>query len=653
MKQKPLAIMSLIFLIILDIAMADNFFPIYVRNRPANTVIELEINYSVDSACSNILFSDVENVAIDNKGTGFMLSNITTITTTPSFICEYQDNALVAVHIWNDKWLVGNEIIFNDVVIDNFEAGEIGINGTLTVDNYFYQNGNDINKTIDDKLTGNTWIPVINFTQFGTVEDGNISLIQNYDEQAFNITEVVPNAITYFFNTSSNASSEINLIRIRYKFTGSDSLTISLQETDGSWESYMILEEASDFIWNSAPISDISEHLIDNKIVGRIEHTGTAKLSHKLSIDQIVISSGFTPAPPFITPSIHTDGSNSPIADIDFGGNTLYNVKVNMSDDLEMKENSILEAINLENTRDIISTGGSDTEWQIKDGATLIYEIAPQVDNDVDINVPVGDYYLNTDIIFGMTTPKYKWSARSLVALALQPITAGLFSFDMFPNSAGNSAFFTLWKNATPASVTNGDFVQFKNDYANRESRIISNRLGGGLLQALGIRVGSTESMKFKTDNTIRAIPTYSKLITSGGIKPLVSNSSGDWGVEPSSEEYKENIRAAENTSKIYDLEVVNFNMIGSDETRTGLTAEQTAEINPEWVTYKTEVIKECINDTNWAEEGIIECNVIDIITTNQSETVKYSEIFNSMLQEIQNLRNVLCEYHPEDDLCK
>ena len=42
----------------LDIAMAGNLFPIYVRNRQANSIIELEINYTVDRACSNVLLSD-------------------------------------------------------------------------------------------------------------------------------------------------------------------------------------------------------------------------------------------------------------------------------------------------------------------------------------------------------------------------------------------------------------------------------------------------------------------------------------------------------------------------------------------------------------------------------------------------------------------
>ena len=108
-------------LIMLIIAVADNLFPIYVRNRPANTIIELEINYTTDNLCSNVLLSDVQNILIDNKGVGFMLSNITTLTTTPSYICEYQDNVLTAVHQWNTRHLLGNEIILNDIIISNLQ----------------------------------------------------------------------------------------------------------------------------------------------------------------------------------------------------------------------------------------------------------------------------------------------------------------------------------------------------------------------------------------------------------------------------------------------------------------------------------------------------------------------------------------------------
>lgn len=146
MNHKLLAIMSLIILIILNIAMADNLFPIYIRNRPSNSIIELKINYTTDRACSDVLFSDSQNVVIDNKGVGFMLSNITALTTTPSFICEYQDNVLTAVHQWNDRWLVGNEIIFNDVIIDNNNDNTLNIDGDINIHSNTFK-GNTLNIT--------------------------------------------------------------------------------------------------------------------------------------------------------------------------------------------------------------------------------------------------------------------------------------------------------------------------------------------------------------------------------------------------------------------------------------------------------------------------------------------------------------------------
>lgn len=187
-------------------------------------------------------------------------------------------------------------------------------------------NETELNKTIDAKLTGKTWVPVVNYTQYGTVQDGNITYIQIYpDNQAFNITEVVPNAILYYFNTTNNVSLEVNKMEIRYKFTGSDTLTLSLQKTDLSWESYILIEQSVDFIWKSAVIKDALDHIIEGKLVGKIEHTGTAKLAHKLSIDQITASSSFAPSPPAVIPAIHTDGSNSPIANIDWDDNSIYN----------------------------------------------------------------------------------------------------------------------------------------------------------------------------------------------------------------------------------------------------------------------------------------------------------------------------------------
>ncbi len=133
MKNKILIIALIIFLLALSIVIADNLFPVYVRNRPPNTNIELELNYTTDILCSNVLLSDVQNIPIDNKGVGFMLSNITTLSTTPSFICEYQDDVLTAIHQWNTRNFVGKEIVFNDIIIDNNDAGILNVNGSVAL----------------------------------------------------------------------------------------------------------------------------------------------------------------------------------------------------------------------------------------------------------------------------------------------------------------------------------------------------------------------------------------------------------------------------------------------------------------------------------------------------------------------------------------
>ncbi len=137
-NKKVYAILSICLLLMINIVVADNVFPVYVRNRPANTNIELQLNYTRDILCLNVLLSDTQTIAIDNKGVGFMASDISSLGTTPDYICEYQDDILVKVHKWNDVTLVGTSLIFENVSINNTENGKIAISGNLEVDNNIY-----------------------------------------------------------------------------------------------------------------------------------------------------------------------------------------------------------------------------------------------------------------------------------------------------------------------------------------------------------------------------------------------------------------------------------------------------------------------------------------------------------------------------------
>jgi len=132
MKKKILAIIVLCFLIILDtIVIADNLMPIYLRNREQNTILNFTFNVTTNRNCDDVLLTFNRRLPTDNKGTAFALINITNLTTTPSFLCEYEENVLKAVHNWNRKTFVGDELIFNSTTIDNLESNVLNINSDI------------------------------------------------------------------------------------------------------------------------------------------------------------------------------------------------------------------------------------------------------------------------------------------------------------------------------------------------------------------------------------------------------------------------------------------------------------------------------------------------------------------------------------------
>jgi hypothetical protein len=47
------------------------------------------------------------------------------------------------------------------------------------------------------------------------------------------------------------------------------------------------------FDWSCAPITDASDHIIDGKIMFKLEHDGNGVPSHKLEVEMIYVTSGF------------------------------------------------------------------------------------------------------------------------------------------------------------------------------------------------------------------------------------------------------------------------------------------------------------------------------------------------------------------------
>jgi hypothetical protein len=151
-----------------------------------------------------------------------------------------------------------------------------------------------VNNTIDSKLSGNTWFFVKNHTAIGTAQ-GDITLTQeSYDSNSLNLTEAAVTGLTYYANTSNNVTTAVSQICIRYIAIGNN-FNLYLWDTDDSdWESYGALTENSVFSWLCFSIRNADDHVIDNKIALKLQNSGSASTQHKLKLENMYVSSGYS-----------------------------------------------------------------------------------------------------------------------------------------------------------------------------------------------------------------------------------------------------------------------------------------------------------------------------------------------------------------------
>jgi len=165
-------------------------------------------------------------------------------------------------------------------------------------DGYFLSfNETKFNETLDNKLLGKYWFFTNENLVYGTSQ-GTLSLtnqFDDYDTISYNLTEDTPDGLEYYANTSNNITSDVNKICFRYKADG-DGFVVSLYSISlGTWEGYLTMSDNVIFNWACADIRDTTDHIVDDKLLLRILDAGSASIQHKLYIDAMYVSSGYTP----------------------------------------------------------------------------------------------------------------------------------------------------------------------------------------------------------------------------------------------------------------------------------------------------------------------------------------------------------------------
>ena len=176
----------------------------------------------------------------------------------------------------------------------------------------------------------------------------------------------------------------------------------------------------------------------------------------------------------------------------------------------------------------------------------------------------------------------------------------------------------------------------------------------GTLTNAYGIyladqdRAATTNVSLYSAGGDVVFVDAYSETI-GGTNTDLYIDDTGLIGPNPSSIQFKENIRPISETERIYQLNPILFDRKdGSAKDQMGLIAEEVAEVMPEAVSFEREIHWRHWTREETEEDGTVReipfKEIESIETTNVPYTVNYSRLIVPLLAEVQKLRTEVDE---------
>ncbi|MGC9309750.1 MAG: hypothetical protein ACP5D2_03605, partial [Candidatus Nanoarchaeia archaeon] len=167
-------------------------YPIYVKpldgsgNVQPNTDFNYTFNFTINNDCSGVLLSNTSTISTGNDGIGFIDINISDLSITPNYYCEYRNDSLRLVKQFSDN-------IFNVLYVDEIiSSGNITTSGWVngrfnwTTDNWNNFDGSLLTFN-ESKLTTKYYNKTeINDTFWKS--DGTSTATGNWDIGSYNIT---------------------------------------------------------------------------------------------------------------------------------------------------------------------------------------------------------------------------------------------------------------------------------------------------------------------------------------------------------------------------------------------------------------------------------------------------------------------------------
>lgn len=155
--------------------------PIYVKplvagNLQPSKSFNYTFNFTTNADCSGVLFSNDSEITTDQYGIGFIDLDISSLTQTPSYLCEYRNGALRKAHTLSDQ-------IFKTVFAETLKANSLNISQDANIYGDIHGFGNLI-------IEGNMSIKRP-YGMFSSTQDQIIAVAETAYPITFNWTEDV------------------------------------------------------------------------------------------------------------------------------------------------------------------------------------------------------------------------------------------------------------------------------------------------------------------------------------------------------------------------------------------------------------------------------------------------------------------------------
>jgi len=172
-------------------------------NVQPSTSFSYEFNFTDNVDCTSVVLSNSSTIITGQDGVGFLDVNISSLTTVPSYLCEYKSGSLRKTHTFSD--IIFRKIFSKNILTENLNSTDIYtdnliVNFNVTANKGFFNEINSTNITTTNlNASGNIYtsltkdsIPFIGDS--GVLTEDNSAFFRNSTDGSLNMAgSILPN----------------------------------------------------------------------------------------------------------------------------------------------------------------------------------------------------------------------------------------------------------------------------------------------------------------------------------------------------------------------------------------------------------------------------------------------------------------------------